>query len=193
MERPEIISAFGVESLLTVECARAIIQHMDEIEQSKPITLEQTFAGIVEFSGKLVRRGPVRKAERKIRGKQAGRVDLVLWNAGGTPRVMVEIKRKSGRQGLEADAVRIIDFLESFGKIGGGSLRYGLVATLFHRRGNRTKAQVETMVKTRGDALTKLVKTKGAAVSWGSAEWIAIPDYSDEGEERVCSVVYCFT
>ncbi len=79
------------------------------------VTLEDTVDGILRDS-QSERRG------RKPRGSGSGRIDVLIWNDNGTPRVLVEIKKAWKNDVVNNDADRIRKLLNRR-----GSLQSGLI------------------------------------------------------------------
>ena len=77
------------------------------------ITLEDTVQDILEDSN-AEKRGP------KPRGSAAGRVDIIVWWADLTPRILIEVKKAWSNNALTKDARRLMQLLNR-----GGSLQNG--------------------------------------------------------------------
>lgn len=89
------------------------------------------------------------------------RVDLVLWNGNGTPRAIIEVKRSDTIAGIVADGERLTDFVKYAGRAYGGSVRYGLLATLFqHPVGSSPSSRTQKVMR-RYDALSDLAQARG--------------------------------
>lgn len=126
------IEEWGVESLLTAACAGALAKAAKEEAHGPFLTLEQTFAGLLEYSERYSPSGRPTKAAARLKSKPTGRMDIVIWNRAGTPRAVIEVKRSDGTAGLKEDAERVAGFITTAGRLYDGSVRYGAVATLIH-------------------------------------------------------------
>lgn len=180
------IEDWGVESLLTAACARALAEASRRTATGPILTLEQTFAGVVEYSRRWPGAGRPTKAAKAIKDKPTGRVDIVVWNRSGTPRAVIEIKRSDTIAGLKDDAERIAAFICTAGRLYEGSIRYGAVATLVHAstKGKRLKGKV----RLRREAIGQIADKAG--LRWRCDGPKPIHDPKEERDRSVWSLVF---
>lgn len=153
------IEDWGVESLLTASCASALAKAASKTPSGPLLTIEQTFVDLIEYSQRQPGVGRPSKAATSIKDKPGGRVDIVIWNRGNTPRAVVEIKRSDGVAGLRADAERVAAFISVAGRLYGGSIRYGALATLIHASKKGTRLQDK--ISTRCEAIAQVADRAG--------------------------------
>ncbi|QYF86209.1 hypothetical protein [Brevundimonas sp. PAMC22021] len=186
----EYLGAWGVESILTAGCARRLSAATTAIGSKSALTLEQTFSGLIEYSGRQTPRGRPTEAERRLASKTKGRIDIVLWNAHSTPRAMIEVKRSAGRQGLLADADRVIDFIRCAGKTYKGSVRYGLVATVVSGPEGKGRENVLKKARVRRHALAERARERGMAFDCDGPVWLG--DLGTWDKEVAATYVFTF-
>lgn len=187
----EFLGEWGVESLMTASCARALARTAKRTGATDTLTLEQSFAGILAFSDRETPPGRPSSARKRVDDKTSGRMDIVVWKDGVAPRVMIEIKRHSGIAGLTADAVRVIDFIRCAGKAYKGSVRYGLVATMFSGPAARGLDYVVGKADERIAKLAKLAKKHGMAFTYDGPQWIE--NLKSHKEVSACTYVFAFS
>jgi hypothetical protein len=162
-----------------------------EVRSPKALTIEQTFQGIMDYSKRQGRPGRPTAAACRIAEKSTGRVDLVLWNAEITPRAIIEIKRNAAASGLVADAQRVIDFVHHGGATYGGSVRYGLVATIVAGAASRGEGGVIELAGKREKALRKTAKTAKMDFRSHGPRWL---DATVVGPDQLaCTYVFEFS
>ena len=188
--RGEYLGDWGVESVLTSACARALADKSALVGSPKALSIEQTFQGIMDYSQRMGRPGRPTKAASRIANKSTGRVDIVLWNAEVTPRAIIEIKRTAAIGGLVADAERVIDFIEHGGATYGGSVRYGLVATLVSGATSRGRERLLERAKKRQAALEKVAARAKMCFRAHGPEWL--DEATVDPDQLACSYVFEF-
>ena len=157
----ESLADWGVESVLTTNCARAICRAARASGGLTSVTLEQSFASLLDWRARRNRPGRPPEAARRLIDQPNKRVDLVLWNGNGTPRAIVEVKRSDTVSGLVADAERLTDFVRYAGRAYGGTVRYGLLATLVQHPISASPSARTQKVCRRYDALSELAQARG--------------------------------
>jgi hypothetical protein len=186
----EFLGDWGVESVLTVACARSLATQAADIGSPKALTIEQTFQGIMDYSRQRGHPGRPTAAARRIAEKSTGRVDLVLWNAEATPRAIIEIKRTGAAAGLVADAQRVIDFVVHGGATYGGSVRYGMVASIFSGAASRGKKRLLDRAGKREHALERTARAAKMTFCSHGPKWL---DEAQVGDDQVaCTYVFEF-
>ena len=157
----ESLADWGVEPVLTANCARAISRAARAAGGLTSVTLEQSFGGLLDWSARRHRAGRPPEGARRLIDQPNKRVDLVLWNGNGTPRAIVEVKRSDTVAGLVADGERLTDFVRYAGRAYGGTVRYGLLATLFQHPAGASPSSRTQKVMRRYDALSALAQARG--------------------------------
>lgn len=157
----ESLAEWGVEALLTANCARSISRASRRVGGRAAVTLEQSFGSLLDWSARRHRPGRPPEGARRLIEKAACRVDLVIWNGNNTPRAVVEVKRSDTVAGLVADAERLTDFVRYAGRSYGGSVRYGLLATVFQHPATSSAADRNRKLKRRIEALRTVARDQG--------------------------------
>ncbi|HWU13803.1 MAG TPA: hypothetical protein VN157_07300 [Caulobacter sp.] len=190
----ESIDEWGVESLLTASCARALHDAIQQADDRSLITIEQSFAGIMAFSQAELRRGRKTRSQVRVDDKPGGRVDLVLWSRTDPkvdpdkPRAIVEIKRSSRSDGLVKDAGRVIDFINAAGRAYKGTVRYGLMAVLLQTKVADADTALFNKLQLRKGKLDTEAKKHGMVVDMPPARWVDDPH--PETGYRTATVVF---
>lgn len=185
----ESIKDWGVESVLTNACARELHARMRRAKVVTPLTLEQDFGSILDFSER--QRGPGRPTtgDAAVTSKPRGRVDIVLWTSAPKPRAIIEIKRVDGAAGLMADAARVCAFMRAAGRELGGSVRYGVVATIVDAARDR-----------RQDLIAKARRRRVRMEAWARKHRFALDitgpreilESKGEGDRCMATLVFLF-
>jgi hypothetical protein len=92
------------------------------------ITLEDKVSYLIDMSG--AKKGVI------IPGNKLGRVDITLWNQNSTPRMVIEIKKTSGKKSISDDTHRIKKLIERC-----PSIQAGIVVAITHASKKGTLAK----------------------------------------------------
>lgn len=157
----ESLAEWGVEPVLTVNCARAICRAARAAGGRTSVTLEQNFGSLLDWSARRHRPGRPPEGARRLVNQPNKRVDLVLWNGNGSPRAIIEVKRSDTVAGVVADGERLTDFVRYAGRAYGGTVRYGLLATLFQHPAGASPTSRTQKVMRRYNALSDLAQARG--------------------------------
>lgn len=182
------IEDWGVESLLTAACAGALAKAAENGPQRILLTLEQTFAGLLEYSERWPGVGRSTKEALKLKNKPNGRMDIVIWNRAGTPRAVIEIKRSDTMAGLKEDAERVVSVIRTAGRLYDGSVRYGAVGTLIHASTKRDF--LAQKVSARRLAIAEIAKNSGLRSRCFGPR--PIHDPAEDRDRSVWSYVFLF-
>lgn len=157
----ESLAEWGVEPVLTANCARSICRAARSAGGRTAVTLEQSFGSILDWSARRHRIGRPPEGARRLMEQPNRRVDIVFWNGNGTPRAIIEVKRSDTVAGLVTDAERLTDFIRYAGRAYGGTVRYGLLATLFQHPAKASPSDRTRKIIRRHDALSDLAQARG--------------------------------
>ncbi len=115
----------GIEHFVSARIAEEIYNKCNNIRKLY-VGLEYPVQGILA------------NIERKVRGRKGGRldddgrVDVIVWDAGKRPRVVIEVKRHFRWSAVEHDADRLFRLVSKFGtQHDGGSIEAGLIVIPF--------------------------------------------------------------
>lgn len=160
----EALADWGVESLLTAYCAEEVAAAAGREGARFRIFVEQPFGGLLAWSERKHGVGrPHRRAVDMVE-RPTRRVDLVIRNAMGAPRAVIELKRDANLRGLEHDAKRLADFVQFAGRDHNGSIRWGILGVLVHARGSHASGALDRMLALRDEKLTDLAEGRGLGV-----------------------------
>lgn len=155
---------WGVESVMTVYCAEAIMAQARKAGSHMALTIEQPFGGLLSHSERQRKPGRPDTRDRELVRRSSRRVDIVLWNAADQPRAVIEIKRSEAVGGIKLDALRVLDFLQFAGRNLEGSIRYGLLAVVIQCASRHGTERLDQRAQAIGRQLVPLVRARGLDV-----------------------------